>query len=32
MGNITMQFCTPGMYRGFINKEGKMVIKIYKED
>lgn len=31
-GNITMQFCTPGMYRGYINKKGEMVIKIYKED
>jgi len=31
-GNITMQFCTPGMYRGYINKQGQMLIKIYKED
>jgi beta-aspartyl-peptidase (threonine type) len=30
-GNIAMPFCTEGMYRGFINREGKMEIKIYKE-
>ncbi len=30
-GNIALPFCTEGMYRGFINREGKMEIKIYKE-
>jgi L-asparaginase / beta-aspartyl-peptidase len=30
-GNIAMTFCTEGMYRGFINREGKMEVKIYKE-
>ncbi|MBC7826714.1 MAG: isoaspartyl peptidase/L-asparaginase [Chitinophagaceae bacterium] len=30
-GNIAMPFCTEGMYRGFIDKNGKMEIKIYKE-
>lgn len=32
LGNITMQFCTAGMYRGYINKQGEMVIKIFKEN
>lgn len=31
-GNITMQFCTPGMYRGYINMKGELVIKIYKDE
>lgn len=30
-GNVSMPFCTEGMYRGFINREGKMTIKIYKD-
>ena len=30
-GNITTPFCTEGMYRGFIDREGKMEVKIYKE-
>lgn len=30
-GNITMAFCTPGMYRGYINLQGEMVVKIYKD-
>ena len=30
-GNIAMPFCTEGMYRGFINSEGKKEISIYKQ-
>jgi beta-aspartyl-peptidase (threonine type) len=30
-GNITMPFCTEGMYRGYIDGNGKMVVKIYKD-
>ena len=30
-GNIAMPFCTAGMYRGYIDRDGKMEIKIYKE-
>jgi beta-aspartyl-peptidase (threonine type) len=30
-GNIALPFCTEGMYRGFVDREGKMEIKIYKE-
>lgn len=30
-GNIIMAFCTPGMYRGFINLKGEMDVKIYKD-
>jgi beta-aspartyl-peptidase (threonine type) len=30
-GNIAMPFCTAGMYRGSISREGRMEIKIYKE-
>ena len=30
-GNITMPFCTEGMYRGFVDRSGKMEIKIYKD-
>ena len=30
-GNITMPFCTAGMYRGFIDRSGKMEVKIYKD-
>ena len=30
-GNIAMPFCTEGMYRGFIDRTGKMVIRIYKD-
>lgn len=29
-GNIALPFCTEGMYRGFINRDGRMEIKIYK--
>lgn len=30
-GNIAMSFNTAGMYRGYIDKEGRPVVKIYKE-
>ncbi len=30
-GNITMPFNSAGMYRGYIDKNGKMVLKIYKD-
>lgn len=30
-GNIAMPFNTSGMYRGYIDKDGKAVIKIYNE-
>jgi beta-aspartyl-peptidase (threonine type) len=30
-GNIAMPFNTSGMYRGYINKNGKPVVEIYKE-
>jgi beta-aspartyl-peptidase (threonine type) len=30
-GNIVMTFNTAGMYRGYMKKDGKAVIKIYKE-
>jgi beta-aspartyl-peptidase (threonine type) len=30
-GNISMPFNSEGMYRGYIDAEGRMVIKIYKE-
>ena len=30
-GNIAMTFNTAGMYRGYINREGKAVVLIYKE-
>jgi len=30
-GNISMPFNSAGMYRGYIDKDGKMEIKIYKE-
>lgn len=30
-GNIVMAFCTPGMYRGYINLKGEMEVKIYKD-
>ena len=30
-GNITMPFCSEGMYRGFIDRSGKMEIRIYKD-
>jgi L-asparaginase / beta-aspartyl-peptidase len=29
-GNITMPFCTSGMYRGYIDKGGNMKIEIFK--
>ena len=31
-GNITMPFCTEGMYRGYIKWNGEKAVKIYKED
>jgi beta-aspartyl-peptidase (threonine type) len=31
-GNITMPFCTEGMYRGYVKSNGETAIKIYKED
>jgi L-asparaginase / beta-aspartyl-peptidase len=30
-GNITMPFCTSGMYRGYIKSNGETAVKIYKE-
>ncbi|MHA4846605.1 isoaspartyl peptidase/L-asparaginase family protein [Flavitalea antarctica] len=30
-GNISMPFNSAGMYRGYIDKDGKMVIQIYKQ-
>ncbi len=30
-GNIAMPFSTPGMYRGYIDTEGNLVIRIYRE-
>ena len=30
-GNITLPFCTEGMYRGFVREDGKQTVKIYKE-
>ncbi|RYG01513.1 MAG: beta-aspartyl-peptidase, partial [Chitinophagaceae bacterium] len=30
-GNISMTFNSAGMYRGYIDKNGKMVIRIYKD-
>jgi beta-aspartyl-peptidase (threonine type) len=30
-GNIVMPFNTEGMYRGSVDREGNIVIKIYKE-
>lgn len=30
-GNITLPFCTDGMYRGFVREDGKNTVKIYKE-
>jgi len=29
--NIGITFCTEGMYRGFVDRDGKKEIKIYKE-
>jgi L-asparaginase / beta-aspartyl-peptidase len=29
-GNFTMPFCTAGMYRGYIDKDGNMKIEIFK--
>jgi beta-aspartyl-peptidase (threonine type) len=31
-GNIAMPFNTPGMYRGYINTDGEMVIRIFKDE
>ncbi|WP_225980107.1 isoaspartyl peptidase/L-asparaginase [Pseudobacter ginsenosidimutans] len=30
-GNFTMPFNTEGMYRGSVDRDGNVVIKIYKE-
>ena len=30
-GNITLPFCTEGMYRGYVKEDGKNTVKIYKE-
>jgi len=30
-GNIAMPFNTPGMYRGYANSDGTLIIKIYKD-
>jgi beta-aspartyl-peptidase (threonine type) len=30
-GNIAMPFNTEGMYRAYMNKDGKSEVKIYKE-
>lgn len=30
-GNIAMPFNTPGMYRGYVDKDGNAVVKIYKD-
>lgn len=30
-GNISLPFCTEGMYRGFVDRNGKKEIRIYKE-
>ena len=32
MGNIAMPFNTEGMYRAYIDKEGKVVVLIYKDE
>ena len=29
-GNITLPFNTSGMYRGYVDPDGKLVVKIYK--
>lgn len=31
-GNITMPFCTEGMYRAYVKWNGESAVKIYKED
>jgi L-asparaginase / beta-aspartyl-peptidase len=31
-GNFTMPFNTEGMYRGYVTAEGKIVVKIYKDE
>jgi beta-aspartyl-peptidase (threonine type) len=31
-GNISMEFNTAGMYRAYINTEGKLFIGIYKDE
>lgn len=30
-GNIALPFCTPGMYRGFVNYKGEREVRIYRE-
>lgn len=30
-GNVTMPFCTEGMYRGFVKETGERTVKIYKD-
>jgi beta-aspartyl-peptidase (threonine type) len=29
-GNVAMPFNTPGMYRGYIDKDGKIIVEIYR--
>jgi beta-aspartyl-peptidase (threonine type) len=31
-GNISMPFNTPGMYRGYVDTDGNVVVKIYGEE
>jgi L-asparaginase / beta-aspartyl-peptidase len=31
-GNIAMPFNTPGMYRGFIDEQGRAVVMLYRDD
>jgi L-asparaginase / beta-aspartyl-peptidase len=31
-GNIAMPFCTEGMYRGYVRADGRIVVKIYKDE
>jgi beta-aspartyl-peptidase (threonine type) len=31
-GNIAMEMNTPGMYRAHMNSEGKILVKIYKDE
>ncbi|MGB3590113.1 MAG: isoaspartyl peptidase/L-asparaginase, partial [Nonlabens sp.] len=32
LGNISMEFNTPGMYRASMDEQGSLVVKMYKED
>jgi L-asparaginase / beta-aspartyl-peptidase len=31
-GNVAMPFNTPGMYRGYIDEQGRPVVMIYHDD